>query len=106
MEDEKQEEVVKELNTMKAAAGILLADWQKKETQKENQMFRLMMQNKTLKEAYAKQNNCTVEDLNSNFELDDMRIPDSVFTNDMDDEEAYRNALNENFSFNNFDNVR
>ena len=100
IQDDKQEQVLKELQEMKQAAGIMFGEWKKQEMQKEDAMFRMMLQNKAFKEAYAKQRNSTIEDLNSNFELDDMRIPDQAFSM-LDDEDDYDAIIAKNFNFRN-----
>jgi len=100
IDNDLNEEVNKELKEMKAASGILLSDWKKSEMEKENVMLRMMLQNRAVKESYARQNNCTIDDLNSNLDLDNMAIPDSVFTNFASDpEEDYKKMMDENFNF-------
>jgi hypothetical protein len=97
--NEKQEEVNKELAEMKAAAGVMLNEWKLKEAEKENNMLRIMLQNRAVKEAYARQNNCSVFDLESNLGIDS-GIPDSVFTSfNSDDDEDYKKMMDENFNF-------
>lgn len=99
LDDEKQEEIQKEVTQMKQAAGILFHEWKKQEMAKEEQMFKLMLQNKAIKAAYAKQNHCSIEDVEEEMG-EEMSLPDSIFTNYyVDEEEAYKETIAKNFNW-------
>ena len=64
---------------MEKAKGIMLDEWKKKELAQENQLLRSMLQNKIIKEAYARQNNMTPDDVDSCFDLNNSMLPDHLF---------------------------
>lgn len=100
--NEKQEELNKELQLMEKAKGIMLDEWKKKELAQENQLLRSMLQNKIIKEAYARQNNMTPDDVDSCFDLNNSMLPDHLFnhTTETEEEEDIERVLRENFNFN------
>jgi uncharacterized protein YukE len=103
-DNEKQEEVQQELKEMQKAIGILKSDWNKKEKEKEDAVFKALMQDKHMREQYARQIGRSVEEINADFEMDDMRLPDDAFDASYDptDEDEIRRQLEENFNFRNF----
>lgn len=91
------------LKQLNAGKGFMYDEFIKQQEQKEESQFREMMSNKVVREAYAKQSQMSLEDLNSIYDFNETKIPDSIFTNfNMSQEELDRMEYNKNFNFKNF----
>jgi len=93
------DEVSHVLNTMMAAAGILYGDFIKGERAKEDELTRLLLQNRAIKEQYAKTHHMTLRDVDDMFGNSGKNIPDTVlmnFNSDSDEPDiAYRRYVEE-----------
>lgn len=84
---DKDDETANMINILKQGSGILLKDFIMRERKKEEEAFRLLMQNKAVVRAVAQNNGVTEEEINQIYNTG-KTIPDSVLNafNTMDGE--------------------
>ena len=82
-----EDQTFKNIAIMNKGAGIMLKDFINRQRKKEDDMFRMMLQNRVIKEAYARDHNLKPDDVASMFHLGSKTIPDSILMNFYADED-------------------
>ena len=104
-DDEKAtiKEVNDSLKVLKQGMGIMFGDFMRKQREQENDLLLSLLQNKAAKDAYAKYNHMTTQDVDNM--VDGLyNIPNSVFTNfGMDPHELEKKNIEKNMNFKFFD---
>nr|DAE82385.1 MAG TPA: Terminase large subunit [Caudoviricetes sp.] len=72
------DDITKQLAELKQGKGVTLKEFLMNERSKENELFNVMLQNRAIKRAYARDNNITPEDVDYIYGNAAKSIPDAV----------------------------
>ena len=87
-------ELNNQLSSMTSAKGVTLKEFLMNERSKENEIFNLMLQNRAIKSAYAKDHNITPEDVDYIYGNAAKTIPDAVLLGfNVDDDRAIHDLI-------------
>ena len=89
---DENDDINKSIKELKSGQGMLLKDYIRRERKKEDEIMKLMLQNRAIKKSYAISHGMTEEDVDNMFNMDGKAIPDSVLMDFYKDDEDILNG--------------
>lgn len=87
------------LNKTMAAKGIMVADFMAKQRKAEDELLNQLLQNKAIKEAFARANHLSLDDVDHIYGCSNKNIPDSVLMNFNEFEKQASNIQEDNTNY-------